>query len=175
MRLKTKILITTIVFLWLATCSVFLLKLPEILFGVLTRYYESNPKKIVAYLEDRYSIIFPKSINAIKAATATEDASGNVSFIIRFQMNLEDVNGFLANFGKGLDELEVYKKTIDFRSQGNHPEWFNYPINTGRTGHVYMYAKNIKNISFPFDFHVDLSNPEFAIVYMEGNYKSDCG
>ncbi|HML73756.1 MAG TPA: hypothetical protein PKB02_04600 [Anaerohalosphaeraceae bacterium] len=176
MRPKMKMWIS-IALIWLCLCVVgggyLLIKLPGIVIDVLTRYYESDPQKMMVYLNDRYGLAFPKSTIPIKAATATTDASGNSSFIIKFQINYEDVNGFLANFEQSIDELAIYSPAADCRSQNNFPDWFKTPIQSGRIGYLRKKAKNIKLIAFGFVLYVDLSKDDTVVVYMEGTYTSE--
>ena len=57
----------------------------SLIFKLLTRYYETEPTKMIAYLSDRYSLSFPQNINNIRTAKVANDASGNYSFVMKFQ------------------------------------------------------------------------------------------
>jgi hypothetical protein len=178
MKTSIKLLIVIISAIIIVSTVVCIIVIPIIVSDIFGLYHESDSQKMMVYLNDRYGLIFPKSVCNVQAATATTlEFSGatNTDFIMKFHIKPEEINEFLANFEMTMERMQVYDNGWNERSSSHlhYPDWYRTPIGNGRVGKARLTAKNIKGVSFGFDLYIDLSLRDYIIVYMNGCYKHE--
>lgn len=130
-----------------------------------TKYQNTNPAKMIVYLEKRYAFDFPDSISDAKAAKRMTGFDGSSSFIMKFHIERDDVEAFVSSLGV-LAESHVF---FDERQRESYPAWYKTPITTGKLSRIRR-RKSIHNADWSFYVYIDLGNEQEPVIYLEGCY-----
>jgi hypothetical protein len=128
-------------------------------------YHNTSVTRLILYLEKNYAISFPQSISNAKAAEANTGFDGSSTFILKFQIDPDELNAFLTQFGEIPENLKTYTSEADNRIGDKYLSWFKSPIEAGQVGSV-----NIRGYN-PIDIYIDASNKSTTVIYMEGIYR----
>ncbi|MFA5252089.1 MAG: DUF4190 domain-containing protein [Phycisphaerae bacterium] len=139
-----------------------------------TPYDDSDPKAIIAKIENNCGFKFPAKIESLKAA---DKITGGIDrpyvFIVNFttdKIGFAELKGSFSQLGCQLEEITL-KEGDNIRDESgswsrNAPQWCSEKIPKGKTYESFLLCKN--DIGLLDTIFVEVANSEEVVVYMYG-------
>jgi len=135
-------------------------------------YFECDGNAVVAHLEKKYNVVFPKAGCEFRAARTWRipvRSDDGQDFILRMSGEPNTVLTFAKNYCD-FDRLVPYQRGLDTRHGGIRiPAWFLEPIVAGRERGV-TWHDSATGIAYNTEVYVDTSKDNEVVIYIKGVY-----